>query len=100
MNERRESNTDKEERFLDKSKTIKRPGDFKSWDLRDMSELFWMKLGEYVKHPTFEAFLLMLRAWEWAVHEDKALANSFTHALKWCKINTWWEEAEKHGWKY
>ena len=87
--------------ICEKSRKIVRANDFMNWELRDMSELFWMKLGEYVKNPTSEALILMLRAWEWACHSDHALANSFTHAIHWAGITDWWEEAEKRGfgWK-
>ena len=77
---------------------IEKANDFRSWDMSDMSELFWMKLSEYVKEPNFAALKMMERAWLWAIHEDGALANSFIHALHWVGINDIYEEYEKHGW--
>ncbi len=81
-----------------KSMHITKASDFKSWDMSDMSDLFWMKLSEYIKEPNFAALKMMERAWLWAVHEDVALGNSFMHALHWAGIEDFYEEYEKHGW--
>lgn len=88
------------ELILDEARKITKASDFHNWDLRDMSDLFWTKLGEYVKHPTNEALVLIRRALDWACHEDNALANSFNHALKWAGIDDLWEEAEKQGYEW
>lgn len=84
--------------ILAKSEYIKQASDFKSWDMSDMSELFWMEIAKYVKEPNFKSLKLMERAWLWAVHEDGALANSFIHALHWIGVKDFYEEYEKHGW--
>ncbi len=64
----------------------------------NMSDLFWQKLGEYVKEPSDEALSTMMRALRWARHEDRALANSFIHAMDWCGVN-YQAEFDKHGWE-
>ena len=67
--------------------TVIEAADFKTWKMKDMSELFWTHLGIYVKEPNKESARLMICALDWAVHADHGLFNSFTHALKWAKIS-------------
>ena len=64
----------------------------------NMSDLFWQKLGEYVKEPTDEALSSMMRALRWARPGDRALANSFVYAMDWCGVN-YQAEFDKHGWE-
>lgn len=71
----------------EKVKNIKEPGDFKSWSLIDVSELFWMHIGIYQQTPNETSLNILKRAYLWAIHEDKALANSMSHTLKWTNIN-------------
>lgn len=70
----------------------KEPADFETWRGQDLSELFWLTLGRYVKTPTNEGKELMKRIFYWACHSDHALSNSITHALKWANINLWGDE--------
>lgn len=72
--------------------TVERAVDFKPWEKRDMSEAFWMHLGIYVKHPNQKSLQVINAAYLWAVHDDKALANSFHHALQWAKIDLFAEQ--------
>lgn len=80
----------KEQEFLRISRqleSVNRAVDFKPWEKRDMSEAFWMHLGIYVKHPNQKSLSVINSAYLWAVHDDKALANSFHHALQWANID-------------
>lgn len=79
-------------RVLEKSKTVESCSDFKEWDSGDMSELFWIHLGRYVKEPTEEGYRYMRMAFAWACHDNHGIANSFDNALKWAGINLWEEE--------
>lgn len=72
--------------------TVNWAKDFESWEKRDMSEAFWMHLGIYVKHPNQKSLSVINAAYLWAVHDDKALANSFHHALQWAKIDLFNEQ--------
>lgn len=72
--------------------SVRRAVDFKPWEKRDMSEAFWMHLGIYVKHPNQKSLQVINSAYLWAVHDDKALANSFHHALQWAKIDLFNEQ--------
>ena len=65
--------------------------DFTSWSSSDISEMFWLHLGTYVKHPNRESLNIMFAAKRWAGHNDKGLANSFSNALKWAKIDLYSE---------
>lgn len=71
----------------EKSKSVSKISDFSGWSGSDMSELFWISLGRYVKHPDENSLSMMYRAYMWAVHENRGLSNSFNHALKWTKID-------------
>ena len=71
----------------EKSEAIACSGDFKSWKLTDLSELFWIHLSEYQKTPNEKSLHLLKTAYLWAVHADKALANAMYHALNWADIN-------------
>ena len=70
-------------------KTITGPDSFQGHSKSDLSECFWTHLGIYAKHPNQKSFHIVLRAYLWAVHDDKGLANSFHHAMKWIGIK-WW----------
>ena len=61
--------------------------DFKDWDHGDFSDLFWLHLGRYVKHPNRHSLDMMRRAFCWACHEDHGLSANFDNALKWCKLD-------------
>lgn len=61
--------------------------DFAGVSKHDLSEGFWTHLGIYAKKPNKKSFLILRRAWLWAVHDDHGLANSFTHALDWCGVD-------------
>ena len=56
----------------------------------DLSECFWKHLGIYAKHPNQKSFHIITRAYLWAVHDDRGLANSFRHAMKWVGVD-WFE---------
>lgn len=77
--------------ILARGENIRHASDFKDWSMRDMSELFWQHLGKYIKEPNEDSILLVERAFDWAVHADKALANSFLHALEWAGIDLYAE---------
>ena len=77
----------KQEEVIEKSKTLTKCSDFKTWDSGDMSELFWIHLGRYVKEPNPESFHYMEMAFRWACHADHGMSNSFAHALKWANID-------------
>lgn len=79
-----------------RSKDLQEASDFSTWKGRDMSELFWMHLGEYVKEPNEHSLSLMNMAYRWACHDNHGLANSFSNALKWAKINL---HTEERRWK-
>lgn len=76
-----------QKRIIEKSHQLKHPSDFKEWKSSDMSELFWIHLGKYIKNPNEESIRYMTMAWHWACHDNHGLANSFDHALKWAGIN-------------
>ena len=44
---------------------------FSEWRHGDMSELFWMHLGKYVKVPNERSVTLMLMAFRWACHDNQ-----------------------------
>lgn len=71
----------------EKSLEISEPSDFQTWKKRDMSELFWVHLGTYVKEPNERSLGIIDRAYKWACHDNHGLANSFSHAMKWAKID-------------
>ena len=85
------------DKVVERGESIKAESDFKSWDHKDLSELFWIHLGKYVKEPNEHSLRLIELAWYWAVHDNKALSNSFSHALKWAGIDLFTEYV-KHGW--
>ncbi len=70
-----------------RAKNIKSSSDFKTWKHRDLSELFWICLGRYVKEPNGNDLQMMRRAYLWAVHDNHGLANSMSHAMKWAGID-------------
>lgn len=82
----------KEDEVIAKSKTLQKCSDFKSWDSGDMSELFWLHLGRYIKEPNQESLRYMSMALAWACHDNHGISNSFYHALKWAGIDLWVEE--------
>ena len=67
--------------------TVERAVDYKPWSKRDLSEAFWTHLGIYVKHPNQRSRQIIYQAFLWVVHDDKGLANSFSHAFQWAKID-------------
>lgn len=79
-----------------KSKSLTETADFKEWKNSDMSELFWMNLGKYVKEPNERSLEIIYMAYMWACHDNHGLANSFSHALKWAKIDL---VKERNKWK-
>lgn len=79
-------------RIIDKSKTIVKCSDFKEWSGHDMSELFWIHLGRYVKEPNPESVTMMEMALRWACHADHGMSNNFYNALKWVGIDLYEEE--------
>lgn len=79
-----------------KASKLKEAADLKHWSKRDMSELFWIHLGIYVKMPNKDSLKYMVMCNNWAVHDDKGLANSFSHALKWADISLY---AEQQKWR-
>lgn len=66
---------------------VKEAKDFKEWNGRDLSEIFWIELGRYQKYPNKRSINLMKMAYMWAMHDNHTLSNSITHALEWCKID-------------
>ena len=76
------------------AKDIEKPVDFKGWSKDDLSEIFWIHLGRYVKRPNKYSLSLMQRAYSWAMHDDHGLSNSFRHALDWAKIDIWKEKPD------
>lgn len=83
-----------QERIIKKSETLISPGDFKTWDSGDMSELFWIHLGRYVKEPNAESIKYMTMAFLWACHDNHGIANSFRNALKWAGIDLFTEQVK------
>lgn len=73
---------------------VKQACDFRDWKSADMSEAFWIHLGEYQKRPNRYSLNIMLRALYWAHHADHGLGNSFENALKWCGID-WVKEKKR-----
>ena len=78
-------------RIEDALTKINNASDFKTWKLKDLSEAFWTHLGKYQKEPNAESFGIMDMAFRWACHDNHGLANSFSHALKWAKIDLYEE---------
>lgn len=91
------ANKRNQEKILEKSQTLTSCEDFKTWDSGDMSELFWIHLGRYVKNPNAESLEMMRMAYSWACHSSHGIANSFRHALQWAKVDIWAEECDKDG---
>lgn len=83
-------------RLDEKSRNIKQASDFSEWRHRDMSELFWIHLGKYIKEPSEHSLSLLRMAYLWACHDNVGLANSFFHALQWAKIDL---HKEMEKWK-
>lgn len=79
-------------RLEEKSKEVKEASDFYKWRHRDLSELFWMHLGTYIKAPNEHSLSIMCMAYRWACHDNVGLANSFHIALKWAKIDLYGEQ--------
>jgi len=77
----------KQAKVIERSAEIKHPSDFETWDHGDMSELFWVHLGKYVKNPNPESINYMNMAFLWACHDSHGLSNSFDHAMKWAGID-------------
>lgn len=75
---------------------IYKAADFKGWKHTDLSDVFWSCLGRYVKSPNAHDLAVLNAAYLWAVHDNHALANSFSHALKWAGIHL---PREKKKWR-
>ena len=69
------------------SEKLNHPSDLKSWDTGDMSELFWLNLGRYIKEPNAKSYDMISLAFKWACHSSHGLCNSFHHALEWANID-------------
>lgn len=82
----------RQDRVLEMSEAVKKPADFKNWDSGDMSELFWIHLGRYIKEPNPTSLMFMELAYRWACHDSHGLSNSFKHAMDWAKIDLYAEE--------
>lgn len=67
--------------------TVTEPSDFKHWTHTDLSDLFWETLAAYQKEPNARSMDILRWTYLWAVHDNRALANSFAHALSWAGIN-------------
>lgn len=80
-------------RILEDSKSVVNCESFKNWDSGDMSELFWIHLGRYVKEPNQESINMMYMAYMWACHTSHGISNSFRHALEWAKIDIYAEHS-------
>ena len=76
----------------EQSKSLQCTSDFKNWRSGDMSELFWLHLGRYVKEPNEHSLRIIAMAFRWACHDNHGLANSFSNAMKWAKIDLHVEE--------
>lgn len=83
-----------QERIIEQSEGLKETSDFAQWDSGDMSELFWIHLGRYVKEPNAESIKYMTMAFYWACHDNHGIANSFSNALKWAGIDLFAERAK------
>lgn len=81
----------RQEAIAKKLESVEKSADFKPWAATDLSEAFWLHLGIYTKHPNQRSLSILNMAFNWAVHADKGLANSFGHALKWCGIDLYGE---------
>lgn len=86
----------KQAKIIEQSKSLTQCSDFKTWDSGDMSELFWIHLGRYVKEPNPESLKYMDMAYRWACHDSHGLANSFSNALKLAGIDLY---AEMDKWR-
>lgn len=83
-------------RLEESSHNVKEASDFSKWKHSDMSQLFWVHLGKYVKVPNEHSISLMYMAYRWACHDNVGLANSFRNALKWANIDLY---KERERWK-
>ena len=86
-----------EERVEAAGDFVQKPGDFAPWDSGDVSELFWIHLGRYVKEPNEHSLHIINMAVRWAHHDSHAMSNSFEHALRWAGIDlfTEWDKWKK-----
>ena len=75
------------EKILKAYENVTKCSDFKDWKGRDLSELFWIHLGKYVKEPNAKSFEVMEMAYRWACHADHGLSNSFRNAMNWAGID-------------
>lgn len=78
------------------TRLLDEPTAFRHWDAAHMSDLFWDHLAEYRKNPNGNSMEIIYMAYLWAVHADKALANSFVHAMRWIGIKNL--EKERRRW--
>lgn len=60
--------------------------DFKDWTSKDRTTAFFEVFGRYVKNPNRQDFMTVYRIWLWAVHADKALAETIRYTLKWADM--------------
>lgn len=84
----------KQAEVIEKSKSINHCSDFRHWDSDDMSELFWIHLGRYVKEPNSESLHYMELAYRWACHDNHGLSNSFHNALAWAGLDLYDERCK------
>lgn len=82
----------KQAELEEKSQSLKSCSDFKAWNSGDMSELFWMHLGKYVKEPNERSLSIIRMAYLWACHDNRGLANSFYNAMRWAKVDYYTEQ--------
>lgn len=87
-------NKRRQNKLIAKSEEIQECSDFQTWDHGDLSELFWIHLGRYVKEPNPESLSYMEMAYRWACHASHGLTNSFSNALKWACIDLHTESAK------
>lgn len=77
--------------IIKQSGALRKPKDLEPWSGRDMSELFWLHLGRYVKEPNPESLRYMELCYCWACHADHGLSNSFRNAMNWAHIDLYTE---------
>lgn len=59
---------------------------FKEWTSKDRTTAFFESFGRYVKKPNKRDFMTVYHIWLWAVHDDKALAETIRYTFKWAKM--------------
>lgn len=77
----------KQEEIAAQLQSVQKTEQFSNWTKNDLSEAFWLHLGIYKKHPNKRSLRIIEMAFHWACHDDHGLANSFSHAMKWCELD-------------